>query len=604
MKINPIFLKTLFQLGLRNIFFVLIYRLAKRIGYYRHRLPIKAFDQSHFFIGTPEPVTKSSSSLLYFSYHEIAIPPLPDWLLNPWNNNRFSDTDKHWSEINDFIPELGDIKIIWEASRFDWMPKLAWQYRIGQKSTLTQIEHWLRNWSKTNSTNCGINWKCGQEVSLRCMNLLVGTLAIDDAFEKPTSTLLHFLKMHLERIEPTLHYAMAQDNNHGTSEAAALFTVGSYLAMHQTGKDHKQAVLWAKIGRKWLEDRTKKLISTDGSFSQQSVMYHRMVVDSLSFVELIRRKTGRDKFSPLFYDRAKAAVEWLWIMTDQKSGGAPNLGSNDGTYLFNLNDSSYRDFRPSLQLGAAVFIGRKLCNIVEDHPLLELFSFNSKILEPLPQKPSRLFENGGYACLTSDNGFAMMRLPVYRFRPSHADALHIDLWHDGINVIRDGGTYSYNTDSQSQKYFPGTRSHSTVCFDGRDQMPRLSRFLFGAWLKPDHIYFNENKSIMEAGYTDYKGSIHNRHVGLSDDCWVITDQIEGEFSSATIRWRLMPQSLELKETSLQGNSIKIDIDSDADVEISLIHLPESLYYLEKQDIPVLEIKCLEPVTVTTKITIG
>jgi hypothetical protein len=36
-------------------------------------------------------------------------------------------------------------------------------------------------------------------------------------------------------------------------------------------------------------------------------------------------------------------------------------------------------------------------------------------------------------------------------------------------------------------YFAGTASHNTIQFDDRDQMPRVSRFLFGDWLKPDVI---------------------------------------------------------------------------------------------------------------------
>ena len=37
------------------------------------------------------------------------------------------------------------------------------------------------------------------------------------------------------------------------------------------------------------------------------------------------------------------------------------------------------------------------------------------------------------------------RLPVYRFRPAHADPLHFDLWHQGVNLLRDGGSYASTT---------------------------------------------------------------------------------------------------------------------------------------------------------------
>ena len=44
---------------------------------------------------------------------------------------------------------------------------------------------------------------------------------------RPEPGLPALLAVHLKRIAPTLHYAMAQDNNHGTSEAAALFIGGT-----------------------------------------------------------------------------------------------------------------------------------------------------------------------------------------------------------------------------------------------------------------------------------------------------------------------------------------------------------------------------------------
>lgn len=61
---------------------------------------------------------------------------------------------------------------------------------------------------------------------------------------------------------------------------------------------------------------------------------------------------------------------------------------------------------------------------------------------------------------------AMLRYPRFRFRPSQADALHLDLWLEGRNLLRDAGTYSYNTESAWLSYFPErpvtTRSSSMV----------------------------------------------------------------------------------------------------------------------------------------------
>src|SRR4029079_19380469 len=101
--------------------------------------------------------------------------------------------------------------------------------------------------------------------------------------------------------------------------------------------------------------------------------------------------------------------------------------------------------------------------------------------ESAPRPASRHFNDGAYAAVRRGTGMALMRYPRFRFRPSHADALHVDLWKDGTNLLRDGGSYSYS-DMEGTAYFSGTASHNTVQFDDRDQMPRVGRSLFGDWL--------------------------------------------------------------------------------------------------------------------------
>ena len=49
----------------------------------------------------------------------------------------------------------------------------------------------------------------------------------------------------------------------------------------------------------------------------------------------------------------------------------------------------------------------------------------------------------------------MLRLPTYNFRPAHADPLHFDLWSNGENILRDAGTFSYNSNPTDVNYFKG-----------------------------------------------------------------------------------------------------------------------------------------------------
>ena len=62
----------------------------------------------------------------------------------------------------------------------------------------------------------------------------------------------------------------------------------------------------------------------------------------------------------------------------------------------------------------------------------------------------------------STSSWALLRLPTYRFRPVHADPLHFDLWHGGVNLLRDGGSYAYNGSAADLAGFPGIACYNTV----------------------------------------------------------------------------------------------------------------------------------------------
>ncbi|HIQ14286.1 MAG TPA: alginate lyase family protein [Leucothrix sp.] len=608
-------LVTWYRLGLKNIAMVAFYRVLKKGGYYRYILPISKLPEVSIFSNNVADSTKKHN-VDYFSFHSIDVSSPPNWFLNPWNNKEApsykSDknregglSDNHWSTIPDFMPELGDIKLVWELSRFDWLPKMAWAYKQGDQSALPLLELWLRDWVIQNPVNNGINWKCGQEASLRCLNLIASSLMIDSAFEKPSSGFLSLLEVHLGRITPTLRYAMAQDNNHGTSEAAALFVVGEYLAQYGTDKQKKKANKWSRQGRHWLENRILQLVMNDGSFSQHSVTYHRLFLDTLSFVELIRVRLNANDFSLAFYQRMKKAVEWLYFMTDEISGDAPNLGANDGAFLFNFNNTQYRDFRPSVQLGAITFLRESFFGYEKiQHPLLKLFNIENNSFSLKPKKQSGfLLEDGAYGFINKDEGFAMMRLPVFKFRPSHADAHHIDIWHKGINLIRDGGTYSYNTGIELMEYFSGTKSHSTIQFDNKDQMPKLGRFLFGNWLRPDELGVSKLDKKITSAYTDFQNRFHKRSITSTPLGWKIIDKFKGFNSKATLRWRLAPADWEIENNKVTGKYFDLEIKSNLNVSLKLSEADESHYYMHKHKIPVLEVCTKESGMIETIITL-
>jgi len=552
-----------------------------------------------------EPVDASSSSRwinegMSFSWHTYPLyQKPPEWLRNPFTGKPFPFPQRDWWRIPDFDTDAGDIKVFWEASRFDWALAHAQRARNGEETSLGTLNDWLTDWNEKNPPYKGPNWKCGQEASIRVMHLAMASLILGQA-ENPLPSLAELIRVHLRRIAPTINYAMAQDNNHGTSEAAALFIGGTWLELQEVPEGKK----WARTGRQWLENRVGRLFMPDGSFSQSSLNYHRLALDTLCMVEVWRQRFQAPPFSATYKTRLAAATEWLRAMVDPLTGEAPNLGANDGARLLPLTDTPYGDCRPSVQLASVLFADAVAYQEEDiwDAPLRWLAVPRPQ--RTLPPRKIQSFDDGGYTVLRtpSEDITLLFRYPRFRFRPSHSDALHVDLWKDGVNLLRDGGSYSY-FDLEWLCYFTGVRSHNTAQFDGREQMPRLGRFLFGEWLKTT---FNEplqedgDGCSIAAGYVDWMGARHHRRIVLHRHCLNVTDEISGFKRHAVLRWRLSPTAWKLDDHTVGDGRHTICIEADAPLaRIEMVDGWESRHYLDLRPLPVLEVEVRQSARIKT-----
>jgi hypothetical protein len=221
-------------------------------------------------------------------------------------------------------------------------------------------------------------------------------------------------------------------------------------------------------------------------------------------------------------------------------------------------------------------------------------------------KKSKIFKDGGFMSLIGAGCNGLFRYPEFKFRPSQADLLHLDIMSDGVTIIRDGGSYSYNKGEKWLRYFSGIESHNTIQFDNIESMPRLSRFLFGSWPKVKHYSFNNNNkyTVVSAKYIDYLERSHERVVSVENRVWTINDKISGFTNCAILRWRLCKSEWTVKGSQVIGKVANININSGEIVEIKLVKGFESIYYNEILDIDVLEIKLNKPCTITTIITLA
>lgn len=590
---------TFLKLGFVSILQVLLYRCKLKVGYYRR--DAKKWEESGIFFRKPK-VTKErvlirntgwDQAVVLFGRHFDLEQDIPDWHFNMVTKSQFNSQQTPWCDISDFDKTRGDIKSFWELSRFEWVIPFS-----QRPEYVERLNCWLKDWCQHNFPYNGVNWKCGQEASIRVLRLATAAIILDQV-STPEPALIELVKVHLERIAMTVDYALAQNNNHGVSEGAALYIGGSWL---ESQGDSKGAD-WCRVGKKILENRAKKLLAADGSFSQYSVVYHRLVLDTYALAECWRMHLNLLCFSEKLYRKLCVAVNWLYQLTDLTYGDAPNVGANDGTNLLPLTDASYRDFRPSIQLSMALFAKCRFEKETEcSKAHLDWLGVCSPKKTCTPQE-SFIFDKGGFAGVRKEHSFLLFRFPRFHFRPGQADALHLDYWVNSKNVLMDAGTYSYNAQSSLYEYFNGTKSHNTVQFDDRDQMPLLSRFLFGHWLS-SHFSMKDINGVtrLEAEYRDYKHAFHHRVADLHETKLVVTDTVSGFAKKAVLRWRLPEGNWSVSGTKCFSEVGEIQITSSNLISrCEIVQGWCSLFYLERKKIFVLEVELVSAGSITSEI---
>jgi hypothetical protein len=300
------------------------------------------------------------------------------------------------------------------------------------------------------------------------------------------------------------------------------------------------------------------------------------------------------EFSNEFIHKLRKAGQWLLSLADPLTGKMPNLGANDGALILPLVPWDYEDYRPTIQVVGAVVDGSLWLDREESTDALVKWLVPG--FDAFERKKSQSahcdgwFPDGGYAVLRSGKARLLFRCPQrFRHRPSQCDLLHVDIWQEGMNLLRDAGTYSYNCPEPRQHYFSSVEAHNTIQFDGQDQMPKLSRFLYGHWPRV-LIKKDDGLSFISAEFNDWWGCFHRRRVSVTHTGFVVNDSISDFSKSAVLRWRLAPDlNWQVDSSACISELVRLDIKCAANHTMKLTTGWESRFYQTRHQIPVLEV---------------
>lgn len=456
-----------------------------------------------------------------------------DWVTNPETGYHY-DAKQHWTKVNDFSKEAGDIKFVWEKSRFSWLLTVCrYDYHYDEdhaEFVFSQILDWIEK----NPLNCGPNYKCSQETSIRINNWLFALsfykqseALTEDCWEK----IMTSIYWQTDHVMKNINFSrIAVRNNHAITETLTLYLMGMMFPMM------KGAAAWKKKGKRWFEQEIDYQIEDDGTFIQDSMNYHRVVIQLLTYAIALADKHG-EQFSGYVYDKAYKSLNFLFQCQEPTNGWLPNYGNNDGALFFPLSNHDYRDYRPQLDALHGLLTGKPLYEeYLEDAQWVgHVISTDRKKYDRIEKQQGIIkYEKSGYYLIREKDTLSFIRCGLFKTNGS-TDQLHLDVWYKGKNVLMDGGSYMYNTDEATVRYFSGTESHNTIMLADYDQMQKGMRFI---WLYPPTL---RNACLVEEKDTYvFKGCVNAfKHIGEGISVqrvvekkkgtaeWAITDTIAG-----------------------------------------------------------------------------
>lgn len=541
-------------MGWRYFIFRLGYEFRRRAGLLKRGFPTHYIEKQHisfeewkgidkkFFFESRETlnITKQQDETLerialdifkgkhiFFSSLEFDLGVNYNWITNPETNFQYDLV--HWTKINDFSKKAGDIKYVWEKSRFSYIYYIIrYDYHFDKDSSKFVFDE-IESWLEANPINRGPNYKCSQEISLRVLNWIYilnfyknSSALTEDLFQR----IINSIQQQIEHVYENINFSrIAVRNNHAITETLTLYLVGLLMPFLPDSER------WKTKGKRWFEEEVAYQIYQDGTFLQFSMNYHRVVIQLLSWA-LVLAKKNNEIFNEVVYQRAESSIKFL--RTCQASNGwLPNYGANDGALFFPLNSNHYRDFRPQLQALASFFEIDLLYN--------DSFEDNQWFYENKPNNSRNIslntissFDIGGYYIIRDNNSITFLRCGNHKDRPSQADNLHLDIWIDDKNLLIDAGSYKYNTDEETIRYFNGTASHNTVMLGNYDQMLKGARFIWYNWTQSKKVsILEELDSYTIQGSIDAfsyikKGIEHKRIIRKkkNENTWIVKDVVE------------------------------------------------------------------------------
>jgi len=570
-------------MGVRYLIFRLFYIIKSKIGYlkltfpsnpkfvkfisleeWKNNLPPFFFEGKNIngLVKFPDPLLRANfeeiknGNFVFFNHQKVHLPKDYDWITNPINGFKY-DIKKHWSQINDFSKSSGDIKYVWEKSRFSYLYDIIrYDYHFSDDQSEFVIDEIL-DFIEKNPINKGPNYKCSQEISIRLFNWIFTLYYYKDSknlTSKKFNIIINSIFWQTHHVFKNIKFSkICVRNNHAVTETLLLYVISKVFPFF------KNSEKWGVKGKKWFEEEIDYQIYDDGTHLQFSMNYHRVVIQLITWAIRIS-KLNKDSFAEKVYKKAKSSLIFLDTCKDIKSGKLPNYGSNDGALFFKLTSDDYRIYTSQLEDLRAVLTG----SVYQECESTFWYGVHPKLISLDIKLGTKRFDKSGYYIFDEENCKTFIRCGSYKNRPFQCDNLHLDIWIKGKNFLRDSGSYKYNTNQEYTEFFTGNEGHNVPSVNGKNQMERGVRFVWSRWVKNSEatISVKENRlefiGVINTSHAKYKRSITKEE---NINRWVIVDECTcRDFDKFLQYWHVpieLDDLINLTSVDSEDNSLSI-----------------------------------------------
>ncbi|MFI5620330.1 alginate lyase family protein [Streptomyces sp. NPDC051567] len=510
----------------------------------------------------------------------------PDWWYDPRTGRRAPSAYAFDVPYRD-EEAVGDIKQIWELSRHQYLTVLAAAYAVtGDERYAERVAEHLRSWWAANAPLRGVHWVSGIELGIRLLSwvwvrrLLDGWPGAAGLFEDNPVALRQI--WHHQRWLAAFPSRGSSANNHVIAEAAGQFAAACAFGWFPS------SARWRAGALRSLERQLRSNTFGSGLNRELATEYHGLVLE-LGLAAVAEA------------DAAGVAVPApvrlvLLRMTDALAAVVdgrlrpPRQGDADDGHGLVVDGAGTDRWASLLATGEAVF-GR-----LAWWPTVTGTDVRTPLLAALirPTAPA-VTRPASRPAHFADAGMTILRGPAEIWcrcdggphgflsiaAHAHADALSVEVRHDGVDVLADPGTFCYHGQPEWRRYFRSTLGHNTLRLDGGDQSVSGGPFLWTRHAR-SRVLVADPSGASGGGtahwcaeHDGYRRSVHRRRVELtaaSRELRVVDEVRGGPRRVAELAFHLGPAIV----ADLVGNRAVLTWTRDGEDRSAVLDLPGQL----------------------------